>query len=78
MSEKFGNIAADADLEKILTCREIVKRIVEFGVTQEQIVTIIQLLGYELENHDHMLEVVGLTKEILGTNGPLLVTKAGE
>jgi hypothetical protein len=75
MTEKFGLSQADEKLEKILLCREIVKRIIDVGLSQEQILTIIQLLGYELENHDQMLEVVGLTKELLGSSNKLYLTE---
>lgn len=78
MSEKFGTSGSDSDVEKILVCREIVKKIVDFGVTQEQLLLIIQFLGYELENHDQMVEVVGMTREFLGKNGPLLTQKASD
>ena len=72
MSDSYGKSEAETQLDKIMTCRDIVKTIMNFGVTQEQIVLIIQNLGYELENHDHMVEVVGLTKEILGAMGTTL------
>lgn len=75
MTEKFGLSQTDEKLEKILLCREIVKRIIDVGLSQEQILTIIQLLGYELENHDQMLEVVGLTKELLGSSNKLYLTE---
>jgi len=39
------------DIEK---CREIVKEITNFGVTQDQILLIMQLLAYELEDHEKM------------------------
>ena len=77
MSEMYGKSQSETDLQKVMTCREIVKRIVDFGVTQEQILLIIQMLGYELENHDQMVEVVAMTKEFLGGSGPLLTGKEG-
>ena len=75
MSDMFGSTESEEKLQKVLTCREIVKTITQYGVSQEQILLIIQFLGYELENHDQMLEVVGLTKELLGGSAPLLITK---
>lgn len=72
MSDSYGKSEAEQQLDKIMTCREIVKTIMNFGVTQEQLVLIIQNLAYELENHDHMVEVVALTKEILSAMGTTL------
>ena len=77
MSEKFGSTESEERLQKVLVCRDIVKTIVQYGVSQEQILLIIQFLGYELEKHEQMLEVVGLTKELLGSYESLL-TKVGE
>lgn len=77
MVESYGSSEAEKELNKIMACREIVKTIVDYGVTQEQIVLIIQNLALELENHDQMVEVVGLTKEILATmNSKLFVERA--
>lgn len=73
MTEKFGSTQSEEQLQKVIACRDIVKTIVQYGVTQEQILLIIQFLGYELENHDQMLEVVGLTKELLSGSGTLLI-----
>lgn len=39
------------DIER---CREIVKEIINFGVTQDQILLIMQLLSYEIEDHEKM------------------------
>tara|TARA_Y100000817_G_scaffold292138_1_gene264143 strand:+ start:206 stop:418 length:213 start_codon:yes stop_codon:yes gene_type:complete len=43
-------------LEKV-KCREIVGEILDFGVSQEQIKTIINLLAFELEDRDLMLRI---------------------
>lgn len=67
MSEMFGNSVAEKNLQKIVTAREIVKEISNCGLTQEQIVLVIQFLAYELENHEQMVEVVALTKNILAS-----------
>lgn len=71
MSEKFGKSEAEEHLQQIMVVREIVRKIVDYGVSQEQIVLIIQALGYELQNHEHMIEVVGLTKDILSVMKPI-------
>ncbi len=71
MSEKFGKSEAEEHLQQIMVVREIVRKIIDYGVSQEQIVLIIQALGYELQNHEHMIEVVGLTKDILSVMKPI-------
>jgi len=71
-NEMYGDSLGEQHLEKITACREIVKKIVDFGVTQEQLILIIQGLSYELENHEHMVELVALTKEILAAQNPIL------
>lgn len=43
-------------LEKV-KCRQIVGEILDFGVSQEQIKTIINLLAFELEDRDLMLRI---------------------
>lgn len=45
---------SDGRVLDIERCREIVKEIINFGVTQDQILMIMQLLSYELEDHEKM------------------------
>lgn len=65
MAEHFGSTQSEEDLDKILQCRDIVKTILNFGVSQTQILLLIQFLGQELERHEHMVEVVELARELL-------------
>ena len=44
-------------LENVVS-REIVQEILKFGVTQSQILKIIEILALELENRDTMLSIV--------------------
>lgn len=76
--EKFGELSTEKDLKKIQVCRDIVKEIMRFGVTQEQILLIIQLLGYELHNHEHLVEVVALTKALQKNSSILITDKVEE
>ena len=41
-------------------CRQIISEIIEFGVSQDQIQTIIKLLALELEDRQLMLAINGL------------------
>ena len=48
--------------EKMIQCREIVKEIIEFGVSEDQKLQIIHLLSLELESRDKMLGISSLVK----------------
>lgn len=50
------------DIEK---CRDIVKEIVNFGVTQDQILLIMKLLAFELEDQEKVQELSTLIREYL-------------
>jgi hypothetical protein len=52
------NIEMELPKEKRQTCRDIVQEIKNFGVSQRQILYIIQLLSMELENREVMLALV--------------------
>ncbi len=56
------NVGRSIDIDR---CREIVKEIVNFGVTQDQILLIMQLMSYELEDYEKMQELTSLLREYL-------------
>ena len=56
------NVGRSVDIEK---CREIVKEIVNFGVTQDQLLLVMQLLSYELEDHEKMQELTNILRDYL-------------
>jgi hypothetical protein len=51
--------------KQVITCREIVKTINEFGVTDFQRMKIIELLGLELEKREDSLAVTEVAKRLL-------------
>jgi hypothetical protein len=53
-------IMDDLDLKSIKKCRDITKEILNFGVTQQEIKKIINLLCLELENTDLMKDIIDL------------------
>jgi|TARA_Y100000310_G_scaffold328808_1_gene397549 hypothetical protein len=65
---------AQDDLLEKQECREIVKKIMDFGVSQRQIVETINLLSLELENREQMNSIREAIKEIKGDS--LIITKA--
>lgn len=78
MSQKFGTTEAEEDLDKIQECRDIAKTIIDHGVSQTQILLIIQFLGQELEIHENMVEVVTMSRELLKGNRVLLIDQSEE
>lgn len=43
---------SDEKALEIETCRQIVKEIVNFGVSQNQLLLIMKMLAYEIEDHE--------------------------
>lgn len=78
MSEKFGQTESEEALEKIIEARNIVKAIMAHGVSQQQILLIIQFLGAEIHRHEDMVEVVTLARELLKGDKILLVDQSEE
>lgn len=60
--QSYG-IEASLDKEKKEACRQIVREINNFGVSQRQKLFIIELLSFELENRDSMLILTEACKE---------------
>lgn len=50
---------------QVITCREIVKSINDFGVTDFQRIKIIELIGLELEKREDSLAVTEVAKKLL-------------
>ena len=53
----YGKTELEEDTEKTLQCREIVKKIIEFGVNESQKIKIIKLLAMEIENRETMISI---------------------
>lgn len=66
---KFGKLESETRYEKIIECRQIVKNIKDYGVTDEQVMVIIRLLSLNLENHKHSAELSTITKEMAIESG---------
>ena len=61
--KKYGNTLEEIDAGKSFQCRQIVKEILDFGVTENQKIQIIKLLACELENINLMKEIVSTIKD---------------
>lgn len=62
ITKRYGTTEDELDVSDGLKCRQIVKTITEFGVTENQKLKIIFLLALELENRDHLQEITTLVK----------------
>ena len=62
---KYGKTESEIDAEKSFKCRQIVKEILNFGVTEDQKLNIIYLMALELEDRDKMLRISKVTKSAL-------------
>ena len=61
-----------ATLENVVS-REIVQEILKFGVSQDQIIKIIEILAMELEDRDTMISIV----ECINTDHKVAKPKSG-
>lgn len=65
---------AHEDLAEKLECREIVKEIINFGISQRQLLELINLLALELEDDEQMRSIRAAIKEIKGD--AIMIAKA--
>jgi hypothetical protein len=64
---KVGKTETEQLAESILTCRNIVKEIINFGTTDEQRIDIIHFLALELENRNALEKITAVTKKLRTT-----------
>lgn len=63
---EFSNLNIDSkdhDVLDSIKCRQIIKEILDFGVNQNQIETLIKFLALELENRELMLSIRKIFEE---------------
>jgi hypothetical protein len=63
---RYGQMQAEKHAEENEACRQIVKEINNFGVTQRQVLMVIYLLATELENVDQMRTITRQVRELGG------------
>tara|TARA_Y100001963_G_C6573768_1_gene350135 strand:- start:42 stop:275 length:234 start_codon:yes stop_codon:yes gene_type:complete len=71
--KKYGSTAEEDAILDSAKCREIVHEILNFGVTQFQMLTIIKLLSLELENREVMLQLVEVIDNAIENNRKLTI-----
>lgn len=64
MSSMYGSSSADKDAKRIKDCRDITKAIVDFGVDDNQILTIIRFLALEMEDYATCVKIVDFVKSL--------------
>lgn len=64
MSDSQDDRDFEACVEDNIQCRDIVREIMRFGVSQKQIYFIMYLLSLELENVEHMKELSAIFREV--------------
>ena len=57
MAEKFGSSQAEYEAKEMLRCRQIVSEILNFGVSQREIMRIMHLLSLEIESREVMIDL---------------------
>lgn len=60
----YGSTSADKTTKKANDCRDIVKAIVQFGIDDQQILTVIRLLALEMEDYNACVQIVETLKGI--------------
>jgi len=58
--KKYGKTEAELHAEKMVSCRNIVKEVLAFGVNEDQKKQIIKLLALELEDSNLMRDIVNI------------------
>ena len=62
--KEYGKTDIESETEQTIRSRQIVKEIINFGVTDFQKVKIMELLSLELESRDLMLKIVNFIKDL--------------
>lgn len=62
----YGQSQSEKRAEENNLCRQMVREITNFGVTQRQMLFLIHLLASELENVEHMKAITMLVRELGG------------
>lgn len=63
---RYGQMRSEQMAEENKVCRQIVKEINNFGITQRQTLMVMYLLAAELENVDQMRAITKLVRELGG------------
>ena len=62
----YGEASSEVRARENQVCRQIVKEVINFGVTQRQMLLVIYLLALELENVENMRNITQVVREAGG------------
>lgn len=65
-AELYGQARSERRVQENTVCRQIVREVNNFGISQRQTLLLIYLLASELENVEHMRALTTLTRELGG------------
>ena len=71
---RYGQASSEKTAEENQTCRQIVREVMNFGVSQRQQLLIIYLLALELEDVTKMKSITEFMKDVMG-NDVFLINK---
>lgn len=66
MTQLYGQAQSEKRAAENLICRQIVREISNFGITQRQSLLVMYLLASELENVEQMRAITKLVRELGG------------
>jgi len=67
--KKYGTTSLESAVKEVAMSREIVAEILNFGVSQQQILRVAYLLSLELENREMMIDISGCIKKHMDSLG---------
>lgn len=76
MSQIYGELDSEKKAHEIEVARQMVKEIIKFGVTQHQILVIIQMLSLEVQKTESMKKIFDVVRDILKENNFLFIDEA--
>jgi len=65
---KYGKTESESLAEQGVQCRQIVKEIMKFGTSQQQLLKIMELLALELENIEYAKQITVFIKNLGSPN----------
>ena len=73
--KRYGTTSLEQSAKESQQCREIVAEILNFGVSQQQILRVAYLLSLELENREAMVDISTCVKKYVDDLGEGLTKK---
>jgi len=64
MTKRYGKTVTEQLADETLQCRQIVTEVISFGINQNQILKIIELLALNLDDHNKLKKIAEAVKEL--------------